>query len=489
MVSSSKTGDVSKTRYVFSIDTELTLGNVRFLPEYLRRRYLLQHDKYRAFWDIHVITNDVDGDSLSYKVASPYRNQFVDVRVEAQVPIRVEFILSDAMISKSYVDDLYEDLFLMVQLFEEEVRETTLSLAFMPGETFSDRKEDSGMLIRFFADSMLPLFIILTALTFGIFWIFGGYAPLIYVVVSGILALISGKLLAQTGKWNITLQHPEIHLLQYHLTPHQFEAFREQYGSRLSTIRKAFYNATIAAHQPITCETAGSIFTEYGIACDPKDFTVKHVNLYDLVSTAASKFGMAMPAIVVVDSIIPNAAAAGPNVNYGTIVVTTGLLAQLEDDELVSIFGHELSHLAHHDPLLMSAVSSMEYLLRFYVFWPYLFFLGIGSYWLYSLVSLSSIYLIGKIIEGRADLEAAKMLRHPQALAEALKKIAFRRLFPLSKREPAFRGYRRLEWFQLDPHPPAYFRIARLEQLDDPDQLANTLVQSIRDSVNGFLRG
>lgn len=486
---STKGVDFQKTHYVYSIDTELSRGNVRFLPEYLRRRYLLHHEKYRAFWDIRIITNDIDGESLSYKVAGPQRNQFLEVHVEAQVPIRVEFTLSNVMVPKSHVDDLYEDLFLMIQLFEEEVRETTLSLAFMPGETIIDRKEDSGLLIRFFADSMLPLFMILIASTFAFFWVFGGYAPLIYVVLSMVLALVSGRLLARTGKWNITEQHPEIHLLQYHLTPHHFEAFRDQYGSKLSTIRKAVYEATIASHHPITCETAGSIFMEYGIACHPDDFTIKQVNLYDLVSSAAAKFGLAMPQIVVVDSIIPNAAAAGPNVNYGTIVITTGILAQLEADELVSIIGHELSHLDHHDPLLMSAVSSVEYLLRFYVFWPYLFFLGFGSYWLYSLASLSFIYLIGKIIEGRADLDAVKMLKQPQALADALKKIAFRRLFPLAKREPAFRGYRRLEWLQLDPHPPAYFRIARLEQLTDPDRLKNTLVQSIRDSITGFFRG
>ncbi|MFX0201759.1 MAG: heat-shock protein HtpX, partial [Candidatus Hodarchaeota archaeon] len=91
-------------------------------------------------------------------------------------------------------------------------------------------------------------------------------------------------------------------------------------------------------------------------------------------------------------------------------------------------------------------------------------------------------------IEGRADLDAAKIIGPPDVLAEALRKIAFRRLFPLFKREPAFRGYRRAEWIQFDSHPPAYFRIARLEDLKNPEKIQHTLLRSISDNLKGFLR-
>jgi len=103
-------------------------------------------------------------------------------------------------------------------------------------------------------------------------------------------------------------------------------------------------------------------------------------------------------------------------------------------------------------------------------------------------VSLGFIYFIGKFIEGRADLDSAKLIGQPQVMAEALRKIAFRKLFPLIKREPAFRGYRRIEWLQLAPHPPAYFRIARLNELKEPEKIKNTFLKSIKDSLNGFLR-
>jgi len=152
------------------------------------------------------------------------------------------------------------------------------------------------------------------------------------------------------------------------------------------------------------------------------------------------------------------------------------------------VVGHELSHLKAHDPLVMFSLSSAEYLLRFYVFWPYLFYFGILSFWIYFLVAIGLIYFFGKFLESRADLDSAKIIGQPKVMAEALRKIAFRRLFPLYKREPAFRGYRRSEWLRFDPHPPAYFRIAQLENLEEPEKIKHTFFKSVKDALKGFLR-
>jgi heat shock protein HtpX len=335
---------------------------------------------------------------------------------------------------------------------------------------------------------MLPLFVALTALTFLFFYIFGPYGPLIFVGVSFTLSLFSGKLIARSGDWKITEEKPEIHLLQYNFPPEKFEEFREKHAGRIPEIRKEIYEATIAADKPIECETAGKVFAKYGIDCDEEDFVVKKVNLYQIVEKAADMFDLPMPEVVVANTIVPNAAAAGPTSRLGTVLVTTGIMTQLEEDELLNVVGHELSHLKNHDPIVMSSLSSAEFLLRFYVFWPYLFFFGFYSFWLYFIVAMGLIYFFGKFLEGRADLDSAKMIGQPVVMAEALRKIAFRWLFPLRKREAAFRGHRRIEWLRFDPHPPAYFRIARLEGLREPTKIKHTLLQSIKDSLKGFLR-
>jgi len=459
----------------------------KFLPEYLRRHYLLEHQKYRDFKKIRIIAENGKR-YLSYRVLVPKTNQHVNVTVEARIPIGVTMKLSHPRIPKSFLDQLYEDLFLIVQLFEEENRKTTLYLAFVPGGKIVPKREKAGLPARIFTDSMLPLFVALMALTFLFFWIFGGYAPLIFVGVSFVLALFSGKLIARSGDWKITKEQPEIHLLQYHFSPDEFGEFRKKHAKKIPEIRKGIYEATIAAEKPIDCKTAGKVFANYGIDCEPEDFSVKKVNLFQIVKKASNNFGLPMPKIVVANTIIPNAAAAGASPRLGTILVTTGIITQLEEDELLSVVGHELSHLKAHDPLVMFSLSSAEYLLRFYVFWPYLFFFGFYSFWLYFLVAIGLIYFFGKFLESRADMDSAKMIGQPKVMAEALRKIAFRRLFPLYKREPAFRGYRRSEWLRFDPHPPAYFRIAQLEGLEEPEKIKHTFLKSVKDALKGFLR-
>lgn len=478
---------VDETELKYIIDTELSVGNLKFLPEYLRRHYLLQHEKYRTFRNIRIITEN-DEHYLSYRVLVPKTNHYVDVTVHASIPIEVTMKLSDPGIPKSFLDQLHEDLFLIVQLFEDQIRKTTLYLAFMPRETIVPEKEKTGWLARIFTDSMLPLYIALMALTFLFFWIFGWYAPLIFVGLSFVLALFSGKLIARIGNWKITEDQPEIHLLQYQLSPDKFQDFRKKHAKKIPEIRKGVYEATIAADKPIDCETAGRVFANYGIDCEPKDFSVRKVNLFQIVKKASNDFGLTVPKIVVVNTIIPNAAAAGPSPRLGTIMVTTGIMTQLEEDELLSVVGHELSHLKNRDPIVMFSLSSAEYLLRFYVFWPYLFYFGFLSFWIYFLVAIGLIYFFGKFLEGRADLDSAKMIGQPKVMAEALRKIAFRRLFPLYKREPAFRGYRRSEWLRFDSHPPVYFRISRLERLQEPEKIKHAFLRSIKENLTGFLR-
>lgn len=474
--------DDGQNLYRSTIDTELSLGNVQYLPEYLRRRYLLDKSKYRTFFDIHVRSRD-DIPSLMYTVAGPALHQFIEVTVTPALPITVTMARSDAAIPDTFLEQLYDDLFLMVQLYEEDVRQTTLYLAFMPDDAMVPEKERKSLRVRLFADSMLPVYTALMSVTFVLFVLVGSYAPLIFVGFSVILSLASGEVIARSATWELSADHPELYLLQYHLTPAEFEQFQRD-PERISAIRTELYEATLAQHQPITCPLAGQIFAKYGIACDATDFTVKTVDLFHLVATAAKQFGLPVPRIVVTNTILPNAAAAGPAARFGTLLVTTGILTQLDEEELRSIIGHELSHFKAHDTLVMGLLSNLEYLLRFYVFWPYLFTLGVSSYLLYSLLAIGGIYFLGKVLEGRADLDSVKVLGHPHVLAEALKKIAFTRLFPLNKREPEFRGYRKAEWFQFEPHPPVYFRIARLEQLHAPEQLQNTFLQSIQDSLH-----
>ena len=91
------------------------------------------------------------------------------------------------------------------------------------------------------------------------------------------------------------------------------------------------------------------------------------------------------------------------------------------------------------------------------------------------------IFFIAKFFEARADLTSAIMMGKPEVLAGALEKIGFQRL--LYERTPSFRLQ---EWLGLDPHPPIYFRVDRLEKLVAPEKVKHPLLQSIKDVLAGF---
>jgi len=91
------------------------------------------------------------------------------------------------------------------------------------------------------------------------------------------------------------------------------------------------------------------------------------------------------------------------------------------------------------------------------------------------------IFFIAKFFEARADLVSAMVMGQPEVLAGALEKIGFQRL--LYERTPSFRLQ---EWVGLDPHPPIYFRVDRLEKLKHPEKIKHPLIQSIKDVWAGF---
>lgn len=470
----------------YSIDTEATEETLKYLPEYLQRYYLLQHKDYRTFRNVQ-IEKENEHKSLHYNVIVPKTSEHVNVQVIVGNPIKVNMTPSNSSIDKKFLDQLYEDLFLIVQLFEEEARKATLYFAFMQGEKIIPEKQKHGIRIRLFSDSMLSLYIGLIALTFFLFYIIGPYAPIVFVFISFGIAIFSGKLLANSADWKITQQQPEILMLQYKLSKAEQEKYAKD-PKAFPQIRKEIFDSTLGSNKPLSCETANSVFTKYGIKCDSQSFAVKQVNLYNIVKRVTTKFKLPIPKIVVTNSVIPNAAAAGPSPKLGTVIITTGILTQLEEDELESVIGHEISHLKSRDPLIMSTLSSIEFLLRFYVFLPFLLAYGFLSFWIYLFAALGLIYFFGKILEGRADLDSAIIIGNPKAMAEALRKIGFRSLFPLNKREPEFWRYRFLEWLRLDPHPPIYFRVERLENLKDPEKIKNTFLQSIKDNFKGLVR-
>lgn len=243
-------------------------------------------------------------------------------------------------------------------------------------------------------------------------------------------------------------------------------------------IKKEIYDRTLAVGKALDCDIAGQVLSKYELKCTPEEVSTKVVNVYDIVKKGAERFNFKVPKIVVSNTTIPNAAASGPGHRFGVMVITTGLLTQLDDDEILGVVGHELSHMKGMDTLAFFALMSTQYFLNIYLLWPFIMFFGL----FYLFFAFTVVYFIAKFFESKADLESAIRIGQPKILAEALRKIGFVKL--IYERSPS---YRFQEWLVFDPHPPIYFRVSRLEQLKEPEKLRHPLIESIKDNIRAFL--
>jgi len=187
--------------------------------------------------------------------------------------------------------------------------------------------------------------------------------------------------------------------------------------------------------------------------------------------------------VVVSNTMVANAAASGPSPSRGVVLITTGLLVQLEEEEVVSVLGHEFGHLKGRDPLVLYGLTSAEFAFRFYVLFtlfPFIFF-NIFLFFIYFWAVMTVIFFIAKFFEARADLTSAIVMVTPKILAKALDKIGFQRL--LFERTPSFRLQ---EWVGLDSHPPIYFRVERLDSLPEPVEIKHPLSKSVKEVFQGF---
>src|SRR5271170_7162840 len=75
--------------------------------------------------------------------------------------------------------------------------------------------------------------------------------------------------------------------------------------------------------------------------------------LYNILENLCISRGIAMPKLKVMDSGALNAFATGMNAKQYSITATSGLLARLDDAEIESVLGHELTHIRNGDVRMM----------------------------------------------------------------------------------------------------------------------------------------
>ncbi|MFB9268669.1 zinc metalloprotease HtpX [Bradyrhizobium erythrophlei] len=157
--------------------------------------------------------------------------------------------------------------------------------------------------------------------------------------------------------------------------------------------------------------------------------------LYDLVAGLASRAGLPMPRVFLIDEAQPNAFATGRNPENAAVAVTTGIMQQLSREELAGVIAHELAHIRNHDTLLMTVTATIAGAISMLAQFG-MFFGGhrdnnngpgiIGTIAMMILAPLGAALVqmaISRTREYAADNLGARICGQPMWLASALAKI------------------------------------------------------------------
>jgi heat shock protein HtpX len=167
--------------------------------------------------------------------------------------------------------------------------------------------------------------------------------------------------------------------------------------------------------------------------------------LHEIVNRLAQMTGIPKPRVAIIDSPVPNALATGRNPNHALVAVTTGILDQLDEQEMQAVLAHELSHVIHRDIAVMAMASFFATIASFIVqmgLWGgfgggygderdrdrgggafIVIFLVSAAVWA---ISFFLIRTLSRYREYAADRGSAIITRDPSRLASALLKISGR---------------------------------------------------------------
>ena len=367
------------------VSTELPSSYMEKLFAFIYTQYLLpQKQRFTNFYR----ETSYGIPFLSYVVLDPQGKQLLKAEVKGTLPIEIKLIPIDWVVSDTAMEEAKQDIVIAVQIFEEYARKSTLYFAWREGEDIVPEtlKKQEKSFRRLFLETQILFFVVFITLGTIVFlalsvvypeaiWI----APIVLIAVQFVFVFYSSNFIARTADWHITKANPTIHLLKYNLPIKEHDDLKQTLTrDQVLKIKKQVYDEILAERGEIDCGAAQKVFGKHGITCQPENLSVKKVNVYELVKKVADKFGFPVPKIVVSNTMVPNAAASGPSPSRGVVLITTGLLVQLEEEEVISVLGHEFGHLKGRDPLLLYGLTSAEFLFRFYVLFPLAFLNACG---------------------------------------------------------------------------------------------------------------
>lgn len=215
--------------------------------------------------------------------------------------------------------------------------------------------------------------------------------------------------------------------------------------------------------------------------------TKRYASIRNIVYGLAKKAGIPKPRLYMSPDPQPNAFATGRNPRHSAVVVTEGLVQNLNKEEIEGVLAHELSHVKNRDVLIAttaSVVASIITTISSILRWGAIFGgssnenrnpIGELVAIIFAPIAAMIIQLaISRSREFEADKSGAKLAGSGEGLASALEKIEFiSNRVPALETNPAFANLYIANPFGSEgmggfiaklfsTHPPTAERVARL---------------------------
>lgn len=219
----------------------------------------------------------------------------------------------------------------------------------------------------------------------------------------------------------------------------------------------------------------------------------ENMRIYNLTENLCISVGMKMPQLFIIDSPALNAFASGINEKTYAVTLTSGIIDELDDEELEGVIAHELTHIRNKDVRLLIISIIFVGIFAFLVqvlFRSVLYGSGRrknskvdGRAILIALAIAVVVYILSIMFkfalsrkrEYMADAGAVELTKNPTAMASALRKISgnhdletrsgdVKQLF-IENGNSNKKGFMSSLSGLFATHPPIEKRIAFLEQM------------------------
>ena len=224
--------------------------------------------------------------------------------------------------------------------------------------------------------------------------------------------------------------------------------------------------------------------------------------LYNLLETLCISRGITTPKLKLIEDDSLNAFATGMNDKQYSITVTSGLINSLDDAEIESVLGHELTHIRNGDVRMLVIAVIIAGVIGFFAELVFRLLFQGGVSWrssrdgdrkggagvaiLIALVLIAVAWALSIVIrfalsrrrEYLADAGSVELTKNPDAMISALRKIEGRGELPgatSAVMEMCIDNPREGFSNVFDTHPPIEARVAALVQFaggHDPGPLA-----------------